>query len=156
MQINGDNISIKFLDEQLNERGYISQVNSVNGSKGGRPKAAETLDEKPTALTSESEPKAKESNIEEEQKRKELEKKIKLDNRKLKFALTLEPFKEIYPREMLKAFLRYWAEPNKSGTRIKWELEKTWDIEGRLETWASRDKSFKKEPTEREIIYNKA
>ncbi len=39
-------ISIKFLDEQLQERNHISAINSTNGSKGGRPKTQET---KPTA-----------------------------------------------------------------------------------------------------------
>lgn len=33
------NISIKFLDEQLVERGHISTVNSANGKKGGEAKA---------------------------------------------------------------------------------------------------------------------
>ena len=42
-------ISIKFLDEQLIEANHVSKVNSENGKKGGRPKAATALKEKPTA-----------------------------------------------------------------------------------------------------------
>lgn len=43
-------IIIKFLDEQLLERRKISEDNSKNGKKGGRPKALKTLNKKPTAL----------------------------------------------------------------------------------------------------------
>lgn len=154
IQVKDDKISVQFLDEQLNERGYISKINSENGKLGGRPKGAETGELKPNAFQSESESLTKKSNIEEEKKRKEIEKKKNLEDRKLKFALTLEPFKDIYSREMLKAFLRYWSEPNKSMTKFKQELQKTWDIEGRLETWASNDKNFTKDkPQKQTAVY---
>jgi hypothetical protein len=29
----------------------------------------------------------------------------------------------------------YWSEPNKSNTKFRYELEKTWDTERRLKTW---------------------
>ena len=58
-------ISISFLDEQLHERGHVSTINSINGSKGGRPKGAKTLNKKPTAFNSLSESKANEYPIEE-------------------------------------------------------------------------------------------
>tara|TARA_R100000781_G_scaffold93876_1_gene58357 strand:- start:19 stop:771 length:753 start_codon:yes stop_codon:yes gene_type:complete len=35
------------------------------------------------------------------------------------------------------AFLEYWSEPNKSNTRMRWELEKTWDLSRRLKRWAN-------------------
>jgi len=44
--VNDGFISIQFLDEQFEERNHISERNSANGSKGGRPK---TLEKKPTA-----------------------------------------------------------------------------------------------------------
>jgi hypothetical protein len=63
-------ITIDFLDEQLEERGHQSVVNSANGKKGGRPKTKGT---KPNANRNESELKAKESQQEEEEeKEKEL------------------------------------------------------------------------------------
>jgi hypothetical protein len=71
-------ISVKFLDEQFKERGYISTVNSQNGSKGGRPKGAKTLVTKATANRPQSEPKAKKSNIEQEED-KEKEQKIEFE-----------------------------------------------------------------------------
>lgn len=67
-----------------------------------------------------------------------------ITERKLKFASTLEPFQKQYPKQMLSDFYKYWCELNKSGTKFKQELEKTWDIERRLEMWARRDKDFNK------------
>lgn len=61
--------------------------------------------------------------------------------RKQKFALTLEPFSNKYPREMLVDFYNYWTEPNKSQTKFRQELEITWDVARRLDTWARRERS---------------
>lgn len=47
-----DMMSISFLDEQLEERKAKSKVNSVNGSKGGRPKKQKETENKPNALNS--------------------------------------------------------------------------------------------------------
>lgn len=55
--VNDGLVSIKFLDEQLEEANHISKTNSENGKKGGRPKALETEGKKPTALPNESEKK---------------------------------------------------------------------------------------------------
>ncbi len=68
-----------------------------------------------------------------------------IEERKLKFADTLKPFLSVYGKEMLNDFYRYWSEPNKSGSKFKQEIEKTWDLERRLEMWARRDKQFKKD-----------
>jgi hypothetical protein len=72
---------------------------------------------------------------------------INVSERKLKFASTLEPFQKLYPKQMLSDFYKYWGELNKSGTKFKQELEKTWDLERRLEMWARRDKEFNKNQT---------
>lgn len=68
LNIENDLIKIAFLDEQLSERKYQSKVNSLNGSKGGRPK---TLIEKPNAFNSLSETKPKENPIRKEEEEKE-------------------------------------------------------------------------------------
>lgn len=64
--------------------------------------------------------------------------------RKLKFSSTLKPFLKIYGNVFLNDFYKYWTEPNKSNTKFKQELERTWDLERRLEMWARNDKNFKK------------
>lgn len=66
-----------------------------------------------------------------------INKKESIDSRKLKFASTLEPFLLKYGKAMLNKFYGYWTEPNKSNTKFRQELEKTWLIERRLENWSS-------------------
>lgn len=67
-----------------------------------------------------------------------------IDTRKINFSHTLQPFLEIYGKDLLNDFYKYWTEPNKSNTKFRMELEKTWSLERRLETWAKNDKNFNK------------
>jgi len=67
-----------------------------------------------------------------------------IEQRKLKFADTLKPFLEKYGKDMMNDFYKYWTQPNKAGSKFKQELEKTWELSYRLETWARNDKSFNK------------
>lgn len=75
---------------------------------------------------------------------------IKTNNielRKKDFSDTLNPFLEFYGRDLLNDFYAYWTEPNKSNTKFKKELERTWDLKRRLETWAKNDRNFQKNKT---------
>ena len=65
-----------------------------------------------------------------------------IDSRKLKFANTLKPFLNIYGKELLNEFYLYWIEPNKSNTKMRFEMQKTWSVELRLRKWAMNDKNF--------------
>jgi len=66
-----------------------------------------------------------------------------IEERKLKFASTLEIHLQVYGRDMLNDFYKYWTEPNKSNTKFRQELEKTWSLDRRLETWAKNNNKFK-------------
>ena len=44
-------------------------------------------------------------------------------------------------KEMIK-FISYWTEPNKSGTKQRWQTEKTFEIGRRLTTWFNRLNNF--------------
>lgn len=46
-----------------------------------------------------------------------------------------------FPKNTLQEFYDYWTEPNKSGTKMRWELEKTWDLKRRLQRWANNSKT---------------
>ena len=70
------------------------------------------------------------------------EKQVNMEQRKKDFGLTLQPYVEQYGRQMLSDFFRYWTEPNKSGTKMKFELERTLSIAGRLATWAGNQRVF--------------
>jgi hypothetical protein len=65
-----------------------------------------------------------------------------IDTRSTSFKESLKPYKSLYGVEMLKSFFDYWTEPNKSNTKMRFELEKTWSIDLRLKTWAKRQKDF--------------
>ena len=65
-----------------------------------------------------------------------------IEHRKLKFASTLEPFVSKYSKDTIKDFYNYWTEPNKSNTKFRQELEKTWSLERRLETWVKNEGKF--------------
>lgn len=59
-----------------------------------------------------------------------------------KFKHEVAEFVGIYPESMLEDFWRYWSEPNKSGTKMKFELQPTWDLARRLSTWAKNEAKF--------------
>jgi hypothetical protein len=71
----------------------------------------------------------------------------KIKRREIEFKSEVFEFAEKYPEEMLNKFCNYWTEKNKSGTKMRYELEKVFEISKRLATWASRDKDIVKTDT---------
>ena len=69
-------------------------------------------------------------------------KKRNLDTVTNKFLMEVSAFKELYSVEMLEAFIDYWTEPNKSKTKLRYELQKTFDIARRLKTWSNNESKF--------------
>lgn len=62
-----------------------------------------------------------------------------LDNRAKMFYKSLIPYLDKYDKAMLRKFYDYWSEPNKNKTKMRFELEKTWEVGRRLATWKARD-----------------
>ena len=118
-----DKIKIDFLLTQYDLLSEKRKLRQSAGSKGGNAKAM---------LKQKDSYKDKNNN------------KDNIDSRKLKFASSLEPFLSVYGKETLNKFYAYWVEPNKSNTKFRQELEKTWDLKRRLETWSGNDKIFSK------------
>jgi len=69
-------------------------------------------------------------------------KKRNLDTVTNKFLMEVSAFKELYSVEMLEAFIDYWTEHNKSKTKLRYELQKTFDIARRLKTWSKNESKF--------------
>lgn len=65
-----------------------------------------------------------------------------LEGRKEDFYNSLIPFVAKYGKEMVRDFFDYWTEPNKSNSKMRFELQRTWDLARRLGTWARRDNQF--------------
>ena len=128
-----------FFSERLNSHLNVRKTLSDKGREGAlarwnKPKTDSHPNSHPINIPN-SEPNAKEI------KGKEI-KVNNIEERKLKFASTLEPFLNTYGKEMIKEFYDYWTEPNKSNTKFKAEGEKTWGIERRLSTWAKNQIKF--------------
>ncbi len=72
-----------------------------------------------------------------------------IDVRKLKFSNSLKefnlklPIENKIPEKIITDFYSYWTEPNKSKTKFRQELQKTWDLSRRLKTWVENDFGFK-------------
>ena len=56
------------------------------------------------------------------------------------FKQTLFPYLDMYGAEMLKAFFMYWTEKNSNGKKMRFDMEKVFDLPRRLATWKSRQK----------------
>lgn len=65
-----------------------------------------------------------------------------MEERAKAFAETIRPYLGKYGKDMCNAFYAYWTEPNKSGTKMRWELERTWSIGGRLAKWQTYEPQF--------------
>lgn len=76
-----------------------------------------------------------------------------MEKRKKVFKERLYPFTKypknptgMYPAETIKDFFEYWTEPNKAQSKMRFEMEKTWDLKLRLNRWASNNYGSKSVP----------
>ena len=125
-----------------------------NGKRGGRPKS----EDKPKGNQNETKEKSKNNKNETKDEpnvnvndnvytenttnvvsKKDAAKAATL-KRKEEFYQTLVPFVGKYGREMIRAFFEYWSELNKPGTKMRCEMQKTWEVNLRLATWAKNEK----------------
>ena len=67
---------------------------------------------------------------------------INISNRRKDFVLNVMSFD--YDKNILNSFVDYWTEPNKSKTKMKFELQQTWSTNLRLKTWIKNQKKWDK------------
>jgi hypothetical protein len=60
-----------------------------------------------------------------------------IDDRRKEFAESLRPHLLKYGADMLNKFYRYWGAND--GVKIKFETQKSWNLEQRLTTWHNND-----------------
>ena len=65
-----------------------------------------------------------------------------ISNRRNDFVFEVLTFD--YDESILNGFIDYWTEPNKSNTKMKFELNKTWKTALRLKNWAANQKKWDK------------
>lgn len=61
-----------------------------------------------------------------------------LQERQIEFGQKVKSYSDKYPQEMLKDFFHYWTEKNDNGKKMRFEMQKVFDIKRRLATWHSR------------------
>jgi len=81
--------------------------------------------------------------------------KISFEKRKSEFYNECAVFVQTYRKETIRKFFDYWTEPNKSKTKMRFELEKTWDLSRRLSTWDNNEFNFNKNGKQEEKQYRK-
>ena len=67
--------------------------------------------------------------------------KEKIELRRTRFKQDLSLFIAKYGESMILEFYDYWSEMNKSGTKMRFEQEKTWELGKRLTRWANNNKN---------------
>ena len=66
---------------------------------------------------------------------------IVISKRLKAFKVLVYKFNNKYPEEMLDEFYNHFSELNRLKTKMRWESEKTWELEKRLVKWANNDYS---------------
>ena len=57
---------------------------------------------------------------------------------------SIKPLTEKYGRELCLDFYNYWSERDRSGKKLRYQMEKTWDVEKRLARWKANQSKFQK------------
>jgi len=138
----------KIYQKRMVRDNELSEKRSQAGKKGGK-KTQKFAKAKVKANTEDEYIYNNNIDIKEEDKKEEI-----LKKKEEEFKREVETFSGKYPDWLLKEFISYWTEPNKSRKKIKYELEKTWDTSRRLANWANRNKNFNKEPPKKEHSFN--
>lgn len=126
------------LREEIKKRLAFTESRRNNGYKGGRPKASDKPNGYPKNNLMENENENENEDLIDDEKGK----RKSIDERQNDFLNSLRIFYPTYTKEMLKEFYDYWTEPNRSKSKMRCEMEKTWDSEKRLKTWFNNSKKF--------------
>lgn len=58
-----------------------------------------------------------------------------IKDKQTKFIDLIRPYVEEFGRELCTEFYNYWSEANLNNGKLRWELQKTFEIKKRLLTW---------------------
>lgn len=65
-----------------------------------------------------------------------------IEERKQKFIADLSAYLDVYDRDMLNDFYRYWSELTKDKKKMLWETKPTWELDLRLQTWKKNNEKY--------------
>lgn len=130
---------------------FISQKHSIDAQiEGYLTKTGATIPPIEGALQQEEE--KEQVQEKEEEKEKYAVSTATFEQREKDFMESLIPYIKPYGKEMLRAFYDYWTEKNPNGKKMRFEMQKVFDVSKRLATWQNRNKTFNnnaKQPTAR-------
>jgi hypothetical protein len=133
-------------DEKYNE--FIDKQKD-NGSKGGRPKnpsepkvtqKTQAFSEKPT----ETQKTLNVSDSVSDNDNVSVINNKSIEERLTAFRTSLIPYVEEFGRELVRDFYDYWREVNGSGKKMRFEMEKVFNIDMRIKRWERNNKKFAK------------
>ena len=61
-----------------------------------------------------------------------------------KFEDDVRNYQSLFGEDVIEDFISYWTEENKSGTKMKFEMQPTWDTKRRIQRWVDNDYSNNK------------
>ncbi len=130
------------IDRDIEKYNAICEKNRENAKLGGAPKGNKNAKKQPKTTE-----RLKNNRTEKKQPYYDNDNdndiiKEKIYKKEIAFKKSIEPFIERYGKETCNNFFLYWTEPNKSKTKLRYEMEKTWDISRRLANWARNEKNF--------------
>lgn len=130
----------------------VKEKRSISGKMGGRPKKEESNEKQEETKKAngffEKQTKAKKAvtvndnvtvnvNVKEEKKES-----ITPEAKEENFKNSVFAFSGKYDEHMLQAFTNYWAEWNQKKTKMRFEMQTTFEISKRLATWAANQIKF--------------
>lgn len=79
------------------------------------------------------------------------------EDRQFEFQKDVAKHSQIFnmPANMAQEFFEHWSESNKGGTKMKWEMEKTWSLALRIQKWQRNDKKWNPKKTEVKQKYDR-
>jgi len=153
----GGNFYNERMEEEINKIAYTSQIQTDKITKrwlSVKPEAEQKGYPGNTAVYTDvytgaipiiydSDYDLKNKKKEESEKKEEKEKNLLKREENFRLVVRSFDYSTGYTIEMINQFCDYWTEPNKSRTKMRFELEKVFDIPRRLRTWHSRSKESK-------------
>jgi len=122
------------MEFEAKKRAEYSDSRRENGKLGGRPKKQKT---KPY-------PKHMQNHMDnhmENENENENDNINNIEKREKKFISDIAIFVQDYGKDMCREFFDYWSERNSDKGKMRFEMEKTWDLSKRLSRWSLNNKN---------------
>ena len=144
-EIDGEYFYSRSLSRRMEKLDKIKEVRRESGKKGAIASAKVRQVPKSDKANVEQ---VKQSKVKQSKVKDSKEKESILLERTDKFKNKVFEFQSQYDLEMLKEFVLYWTEPNKSKTKLKYEMEETWDYGRRITRWTNNKFQGTKSPSQ--------